>query len=297
MPVSVSMGALSAGIVFLAMKQSGSAVNSRQASILGLTTAFLFSAQMINFPIIAGSSGHLLGGGLAGILLGNPWSATICMTTVLIIQSLFFADGGITALGANIFNVAILSVWIAWLLTRSLHSLMGGKKIFLPIAGALGAGISVIGTAISCGIQLAVSGTSRFEIVIPALVGIHLFIGFGEGVITWSILTYLVKVRPDLLPDEEKIRGLFVPIVSILILSGVLSLFTSVYPDGLETVAIDLGFIDSAGSQENRIYSPFSNYEIQGLGKIGRSITGLFGAILCFFMAFSISKVAKKIEK
>ena len=293
-PVAVTTGILSGGVLFISFKQSLTSERYKHASILGLTTAFIFSAQMINFPVIAGTSGHLLGGGLAGILLGNPWSAIQSISTVLIIQAVLFADGGITALGANILNMGIISVWISWLLTKTLHRLMGGSKKYLPIAGGFGAGISVIGTSIACGIQLALSGTSNINLVLPAIAGIHLFIGLGEGVITWSILSFLVKVRPDLLPGEEKkFHSFLIPIVLIFFLSGILSLFASAYPDGLETVAESLGFSRTVNSSLINIETPFSKYEINGLGDIGKSITGLLGSFICFFMAFNISKILK----
>ena len=293
-PVAVSTGILSGGVLWVSLQKSSSAYGSRHAVVLGLTTAFIFAAQMINFPILGGTSGHLLGGGLAGALLGNPWSAILSITTVLIIQSVLFADGGITALGANILTMGIVSVSLAWVLSRTLLALFGGSKKYLPIACGIGAAISVLGTSLACGILLALSGISKASIVIPSMAGIHLFIGIGEGIITGSILAYLVKVRPDLLPgEEEKFKGFFVPIVIILLVAGILSLFASALPDGLESVAYDLGFINLAVDSNNVVHSPFSKYEINGLGQVGRSTAGLLGALICFGFAYGIARLVK----
>jgi cobalt/nickel transport system permease protein len=294
-PVAVSTGILSGGVLWVALKKSSSSKGSRHAIVLGLTTAFIFAAQMINFPVLGGTSGHLLGGGLAGALLGCPWSAILSITTVLIIQAVLFADGGITALGANILTMGIVSVLMAWVLSRTLLALFGGRKKYLPIAYGIGAAISVLGTSLVCGILLSLSGISKAGIVIPSMAGIHIFIGIGEGIITGTILAYLVKVRPDLLPGgEEAFKGFFTPIVLIFLLAGVLSLFASALPDGLESVALDLGFFNLAEDSKNVVQSPFSKYEIIGMGQIGRSITGLLGAMVCFGIAYGLAKIVKE---
>ena len=294
-PVAVSTGILSGGVLWVALKKSSSSKVSRHAVVLGLTTAFIFAAQMINFPVLGGTSGHLLGGGLAGALLGCPWSAILSITTVLIIQAVLFADGGITALGANILTMGIVSVLMAWVLSRTLLALFGGRKKYLPIAYGIGAAISVLGTSLVCGILLSLSGISKAGIVIPSMAGVHIFIGIGEGIITGTILAYLVKVRPDLLPGgEEAFKGFFTPIVLIFLLAGVLSLFASALPDGLESVALDLGFFNLAEDSKNVVQSPFSKYEIIGKGQIGRSITGLLGALVCFGIAYGLASIVKE---
>ena len=294
-PVAVSTGILSGGVLWVSLRKSTSSYGSRYASTLGLTTAFIFSAQMINFPILGGTSGHLLGGGLAGALLGCPWSAILSISTVLIIQAVLFADGGITALGANILTMGIVSVWMSWVISRTLLLLFGGSKKYLPLACGIGSGVSVLGTSLACGIILAISGTSKASIVIPSMAGIHLFIGVGEGVITGSILTYLVKVRPDLLSwEEENFKGFFVPIVLILLIAGVFSLFASALPDGLESVAQNLGFMELAKDSKNVLQIPFSKYEINGMGQIGKSTTGLLGALVCFGIAYGMARVRLK---
>lgn len=119
-PVAIATGIASAAAIAVALNKSRDSIGLRQAPVIGLTTAFVFAAQMINFPVAGGTSGHLLGGALASVVLGSPWAATLAMSTVFIIQSVLFADGGITALGANIFNMGLVGIWTGWLLLQPL---------------------------------------------------------------------------------------------------------------------------------------------------------------------------------
>lgn len=293
-PVAGATGLASAAALFIALGRSQAAFGIRRAPVLGLTTAFIFAAQMINFPVAGGTSGHLLGGTLAAVVLGSPWAGTLCIATVLIIQAVLFADGGITALGANILNMAVIGVWVGWVLTQTLQRLFGGSKGRLPLAAGIAAGVSVVVAAIACAIQLALSGTAPAGIVLGAMTGTHILIGVGEGLITGSVLVYLAKQRPDLLPGEQhQFRGWLVPVVSIVLVAGVLSLFASAWPDGLERVAENLGFIDLGDKVRVIVPTPLADYGIEGLGTIGTSIAGLVGAAVCFAVAFGIAKVVK----
>ncbi|WP_016951313.1 energy-coupling factor ABC transporter permease [Anabaena sp. PCC 7108] len=293
-PVAGATSLASAAALFIAFGRSQEGLGIRRAPILGLTTAFIFAAQMINFPVAGGTSGHLLGGTLAAIILGCPWAGMLCIATVLIIQAVLFADGGITALGANILNMAVVGVWTGWILTQTLQRLFGGSKARLPLAAGIAAGVSVVVAAIACAIELALSGTAPVNIVLPTMTGVHILIGIGEGLITGGVLTYLATARPDLLPgEEEKFRGWLVPIVSIFLVAGVLSLFASAWPDGLEKVAENIGFINLAENVRVISPTPLADYEIKGLGEIGTSIAGLVGATACFGVAFGIAKVMK----
>ncbi|OUL31536.1 cobalt transporter [Nostoc sp. T09] len=292
--VAGATGLASAAALFVAFGRSQDAFGIRRAPVLGLTTAFIFAAQMINFPVAGGTSGHLLGGTLAAVVLGSPWAGTLCIATVLIIQAVLFADGGITALGANILNMAVIGVWVGWGLTQTLQRLFGGARGRLPLAAGIAAGVSVVVAAIACAIELALSGTAPVAIVLPAMTGTHILIGIGEGLITGSVLVYLARERPDLLPGEQQqFRGWLVPVVSIFLVAGVLSLFASAWPDGLEKVAENLGFIDLADKVRVIVPTPLADYSIQGLGTIGTSIAGLVGAAVCFAVAFGIAKVVK----
>ncbi|MEM9926408.1 MAG: energy-coupling factor ABC transporter permease [Cyanobacteria bacterium P01_D01_bin.50] len=294
-PVAAATSVASVAALGVALNRSKDAFGVRRAPILGLTTAFIFAAQMINFPVAGGTSGHLLGGALAAIVLGSPWAGALCIATVLIIQAVLFADGGITALGANIFNLAFIGVWVGWSLTQTLHRLMGGSKSRLPLASGIAAAISVVVAAICAALQLAISGTANLGVILPAMAGVHILIGVGEGLITGGVLAYLVKARPDLLPgnDEEQIRSWVVPVVSILLIAGLLSLFASAWPDGLEKVAEDTGFIDLAEQIRISIPTPFADYTFNENEGIGTSMAGILGSIVCFGVAWGIAQVVK----
>ncbi|CCH66076.1 Substrate-specific component NikM of nickel ECF transporter / Additional substrate-specific component NikN of nickel ECF transporter [Richelia intracellularis HM01] len=293
-PVAGAAGVASLVALAIALERLRNNLGKRYAPLLGLTTAFIFAAQMINFPVFGGTSGHLLGGTLAAIILGSPWAGMLSIATVLIIQAVLFADGGITALGANILNMAVIGVWVGWLLAQTLHKLFGGSQKSLPLAAGIAAGLSVFVAAITCAIQLAISGTAPAKLVLPAMAGIHILIGVGEGSITGGIIAYLINVRPDLLPGKQQVfRGWLTPIVSIFVIAGILSLFVSAWPDGLEKVSEDLGFINLADTAKIIIPTPLADYGIKGLGNIGTSITGLIGSTFCFIVAFGLAKMVK----
>ncbi|AVZ31004.1 MULTISPECIES: energy-coupling factor ABC transporter permease [Cyanophyceae] len=293
-PVAGATSLVSAVALVVACGRSQEAFGIRRAPILGLTTAFIFAAQMVNFPVAGGTSGHLLGGTLAAIVLGSPWAGMLCIATVFIIQAVLFADGGITALGANILNAAVISVWVGWVLTQTLQRLFGGSKGRLPLAAGIAAGISIVVASVACAIQLVLSGTASAGIVLPAMAGVHILIGVGEGLITGGVVAYLATARPDLLPGEEqKFQGWLVPVISILLVAGVLSLVASGWPDGLERVAENVGFIDLAEQVRIEVPTPLADYEIPSLGLIGTSIAGLVGSVVSFGVAFGIAKVMK----
>lgn len=294
LPVAGVTGLASAVALVIASARSQAAFGVRRAPILGLTTAFIFAAQMINFPVAGGTSGHLAGGTLAAIVLGSPWAAMLSMSTVLIIQAVLFADGGITALGANILNLGVIAVWVGWILTQTLQRLLGGSQGRLPLAAGIAAGVSIVAAAVACAIQLALSGTASLPVVLPAMTGVHILIGIGEGLITGGVLFYLAKARPDLLPGEQQqVQGWLVPVISIFLVAGVLSLVASGWPDGLERVAEDLGFIDLGEQVRIEVPTIFPDYENEALGAISTSIAGLLGSVACFAVAFGIAKVVK----
>ncbi|NES95713.1 MAG: cobalt transporter [Desertifilum sp. SIO1I2] len=293
-PVAAVTSVATVASVALALVRSRDALGGRRAPLVGLTTAFIFAAQMVNFPVAGGTSGHLLGGTLAAIVLGSPWAGTLCITTVLLIQAVLFADGGITALGANALNMAVIGVWVGWGLTQVLQRLLGGSKGRLPLAAGIAAALSVIPAAIACAIELILSGTAPANLVLPAMTGVHILIGIGEGIITGGVLAYLANVRPDLLPGEQpQLRGWLVPVVATFLVAGVLSLLASGWPDGLERVAEDLGFIDLAEIVRIEVPTPFADYGIEGWGVIGTSIAGIVGTAVCFGVAFGLSQWVK----
>lgn len=181
-------GVVSAGTLSLAVKKTKEDLDEKQIPFLGVTAAFIFAAQMINFPVLPGTSGHLIGSVLISIVLG-PWVASIVMAAVLAIQALFFGDGGIIALAANIFNMAIVANFVGYYTYSFLVPL--NKKL----AVLAGAWISVVAASAIAAVEIALSGILPLSKIFLPLVGVHTVIGLGEAIITLMVVIYLVKVR------------------------------------------------------------------------------------------------------
>ena len=169
--------------------------------LMGVMAAFIFAAQMINFPVPGGTSGHLVGGVLAGVVLG-PWAGTVVLALVLGVQCLVFQDGGLTALGANIVNMAIIGAWGGASLYDGVRKLT--PRVNRLAAAAFCAWASVVASSAACAAELALSGTSPLRIVLPAMLAVHVLIGIGEAILTAMILGFILKVRPDLVALEAR---------------------------------------------------------------------------------------------
>ncbi len=193
---------ISAGGVGYSVKQVNKKLGERQVPLMGVMGAFIFAAQMLNFPVMGGTSGHLIGGALAAILLG-PWAGTLIMTSVLIVQCLVFQDGGITALGANVLNMGLLACLVGYYVYRGVVSAMGERGRGELVAGFVAAWASVMVAAIACAIELALSGKSPIGVALPAMAGVHALIGIGEGLITAVVLGFVRATRPDLLALQK----------------------------------------------------------------------------------------------
>ncbi|GAH69772.1 unnamed protein product, partial [marine sediment metagenome] len=172
-------------------------LGEKHVPLMGVLAAFIFAAQMLNFPIAGGTSGHLIGAALAAILLG-PWASVLIMSCVLIAQCLIFQDGGLLALGANIFNMGIVASFSSYYLYRLAISLLGNSRKGKLIGGFIGAWGSVFLASIVCAIELAISGASPIGVVLPAMAGLHALIGIGEGLITVAVLSLVLASRADL---------------------------------------------------------------------------------------------------
>jgi cobalt/nickel transport system permease protein len=182
-------------------------LDERRVPLLGVTAAFVFAVQMLNFPVAGGTSGHLLGAALAAMLLG-PWLACVVMTVVLTAQCFVFADGGVTALGANVLNMGMIgALLVGFGMVAAIRLLPRGRGVYLATA-AVGAWLAVMMGALACSIELGVSGTVPLTTVLPAMLGVHALIGVGEAVITVAAASAVLLTRPDLLhirPREPKI--------------------------------------------------------------------------------------------
>jgi len=208
-PVALFFWAVTAGVLAVAVKRTNQTLDERSIPLMGVTAAFIFAAQMINFQVAGGTSGHLLGGVLAAILLG-PWAATLVMACVIAVQALLFSDGGLVVMGVNIFNMGVIGTLGGYALYRGLCRVLGGEDRARIPASAIAGWMSVVVASISMALMLAVSGTSPLEVVLPAMVGVHVFIGIGEGLVTAAALAFIAATRPDLLdlrPDRAARRS------------------------------------------------------------------------------------------
>ena len=196
-PINIATYIASAAVCGLAVAKANKTLGERQIPLLGVTAAFIFAAQMLNFPIAGGTSGHFLGALLAAVLLG-PFNACLILAVVLAIQCLFFGDGGLTALGTNIFNMGIVGgIICCWLFTGLRFVLPKTRGCFLA-AVAIAAWSSVVLASAACALELAISGTSPLKIALPAMAGVHALIGLGEAVITVVVIKVVLASRPDL---------------------------------------------------------------------------------------------------
>ncbi len=199
LPTSAAFAAASALAVAGAVKGAKKQLSEQSAPLAGLTAVFIFAVQMLNFPVAAGTSGHLIGAALAMVLVG-PYAATLALVVVLIIQAFLFADGGLTALGLNIFNMAVISVWVSFAVFMLLKKIFPKTKSWLVIATFISALISVPAAAIGFVIQYAIGANATFSVgtVLNAMVGTHILIGIGEAIITALTVSAVLASRSDL---------------------------------------------------------------------------------------------------
>lgn len=193
----MTTSAISAGGLFMMVKGAAKALKEKMVPLMGITAAFIFAAQMLNFPVVGGTSGHLLGGVLAAVLLG-PLAGGLAIAIVLIVQCLIFQDGGLTALGANIFNMAIIGTIIPYYLYKMIRGMISGNRGIL-IGTAVAAWFSVVIASSACALELAISGTSPLNIALPAMLSVHVLIGIGEAIITTLVVSFILKTRSDLI--------------------------------------------------------------------------------------------------
>ena len=196
-PVNLAGYAVSAAAVGVALAKANRSLQERQVPLLGVTAAFVFAAQMLNFPVAAGTSGHFLGAVLTAVLLG-PWNACLVLALVLSIQCLMFADGGLTALGTNLFNMGVVAGVLSYGVFAALRALAPKTRTGFFFSVAVASWFSVVAAATACGLELAVSGTVPYRIVLPAMAGVHALIGIGEALVTVTTLSAVLASRPDL---------------------------------------------------------------------------------------------------
>ena len=185
------------GAVAVCSKKTTDTLGQRTVPVMGVTAAFIFAAQMLNFPVAGGTSGHLLGGAIAASLLG-PYAGFLVMTVVLLVQCFIFQDGGITTLGANVLNMALVGTVAVYPIVWLANKLSRGRTGYV-VGAAVAAWVSVVLASFMCALELALSGTSPARVVIPAMVGIHAIIGVGEAVVTGFLVAFLLRTRAELM--------------------------------------------------------------------------------------------------
>ena len=263
----------------IAISRTNESLGEKQVPLMGIMAAFTFAAQMINFPVAGGTSGHLLGGALAAIVLG-PWAGMLVMTAVIAVQALLIQDGGLLVMGANILNMGLITAAIGYGLYRGV--LGGSRSTKLAVAG-VAAWLSVMAGALATALQLWLSGTSNLQTVVLAMLGVHAVIGIGEALITVAALGFILRTRPDLLGEGSASagggRGWVVAGVLISLIVVFLSPFASASPDGLERVAENLGFLDRA---QPAPYEIIPDYTVPFLGETALStiVAGVIGLIV-----------------
>jgi cobalt/nickel transport system permease protein len=206
-PTSLAAGAVAAGGVGVSLRRAAQTLQERQAPLAGLVAAYIFAVQMLNFPVAAGTSGHLLGGVLAAVLVG-PWAGCLCVAVVLVVQSLLIADGGLTALGLNITNMAVVGVFGGWAVFWLLRRALPATRTSVVVSSGIAAGISVVLAAAAFVVEYAIGGAGNAPVgtVLAAMVGVHTLIGIGEGVITALTVGVVLGVRPDLVYGAQDLQ-------------------------------------------------------------------------------------------
>ena len=293
--VSVICWALAAIGVGLALWRSGKTLGERQVPLMGVLAAFIFAAQMLNFAVAGGTSGHLIGGALAAILLG-PWASILTMTIVVAIQALLFQDGGLLVMGANILNMSIVATLVGYGVYQGVMMLTRGRRWGLFAGGFAAAWSSVIASAVACAIQLAFSGTSPLAVALPAMGSVHILIGIGEGLITVGALSFVATTRRDLLEQKSapagSLRWAAVGLALALAVT-LLAPLASPHPDGLERVAEDLGFI---GTALDAPYEIIPDYVLPGISNeaLATIAAGIVGTLVVAGVAFSIARLRRQ---
>ncbi|MFJ9755043.1 energy-coupling factor ABC transporter permease [Streptomyces sp. NPDC101149] len=309
-PTSAATGVLAAGALAVSLKGARRELDERTAPLAGLVAAFIFAVQMLNFPVAAGTSGHLLGGALAAILVG-PFTGVLCVSVVLLMQGILFADGGLTALGVNITDMAIVTTVVAYAVFRALVKILPRTRRSVTVASFVAALLSVPAAAVAFTLIYAVGGTTDVSIgkVATAMIGVHVLIGLGEAVITALTVGAVIAVRPDLVYGARGLRQRLklrvggelvdapatgpapVPaaarshrrlwitgLVASLVLAGFVSFYASASPDGLEKVAADHG-IDSTARQHASAGSPLADYGVKDVddARLSGGLAGVIG--------------------
>lgn len=295
-PVALVLWLVALVAVAYALRRVNSDLDERKVPLMGVMAATIFAGQMLNFSVTGGTSGHLMGAALAVIVLG-PWAAILVMTCVVGTQALLFQDGGLLALGANIVNMGVVGVAVAYAAYWAFRRLTAGKTWSVMVGGFLAGWFSILIAALFAALQLAASGTSPANLAVPAMGGIHLLIGIGEGLITAGALALLLAARRDLLVGGQaqmaSSKGLLAGGLLVAIVLALFSPYASAHPDGLEWVAEQRGFLDAA---QDAPFSVIPDYVFPGVAdeRVATIVAGIVGLLIVFVVMLVVTASRRK---
>ena len=292
---TAAVTAVLAGVgIAIALRDVRRRLPSRRVPLIGLAAAFVFAAQMLNFPVAAGTSGHLIGAVLVCVLLG-PAAAVIVMTTVLVLQCLMFADGGVTALGANVLNLGVIAPTVGYAVYTAVRRIGPRGLRTLLLAAGFAAWCSTLAAALACAVQLAASGTVPLNLALPAMSGVHMLIGLGEAVITMLVVAVIARARPELIdgidsgPMSHRALLTFGGFATLALLVFVAPVASSL-PDGLHWVAGRLDFAQRSTTLQS---APFDGYSLEmavATPGVATVLAGLIGAAIAFAIAWLVAR-------
>jgi cobalt/nickel transport system permease protein len=292
---TAAAAAVLAGVgIALALRDVRRRLPPRRVPLIGLAAAFVFAAQMLNFPVAAGTSGHLIGAVLVCVLLG-PAAAVIVMTTVLVLQCLMFADGGVTALGANILNMGVIAPTAGYAVYWALRRTGTGGLRSVLLAAGFAAWCSTLAAALACAVELAASGAAPWNLALPAMGGVHMLIGLGEAVITMLVVAVVARARPELIDGTDSgpmshraflVYGVLATLALLVFVAPV----ASSLPDGLDWVAGRLAFADRATALQAAPLEGYSLAVAVASPGMATALAGLIGAAVAFAVAWFLSR-------
>lgn len=308
--VAIATAIIAFAAVAFTLRVTSRELNDKQVPLAGIAAAFIFAAQMFNFPVASGTTGHLLGGALAAILLG-PSAGALVVTVVVVVQALVFADGGLTALGYNTLNMAIIPAFGGWALFQLFRKFFPKNASGVVAATALASGLTVALAAVAFSLEwlFGASAPVPFDTVFGAMVGVHLLIGIGEAVISGLAVGAVLAARPDLvagaadlsnaqLADRPRIGARAFALgglITAMFFAVVVSQFAGSSPDGLERVAIDQGFAES-GSDHAFSSSVFADYATSGIGNenLSLAVAGVCGVVLTLVVGIGLFSASRR---
>lgn len=291
-PVSIATtigGAAALGVGVAQCRRTG---DKRSAGLMAVTAAGIFAAQMLNVPVEHGTSGHVIGAALAAILLG-PWAAMLTMATVLVAQCLLFGDGGITSLGANVLNMAVAGTLAGSVCYGVVRRYMPGRMGIITGSAFAGFG-SVMAAALMCSFELVAAGHHDAATVLPPMLGVHLAIGAVEALLTAAAVGLVLVSRPSLVTSDTHVlagrNSMWAGLAGALALAAVGGPLASTWPDGLESVANQLGL---AGGDSSAA-AILGDYHMRGIAwePLAIGLAGIIGVLVVFAVTYGFGKAA-----